>query len=282
MTAKVTAFAPAKLNLTLHVTNRRADGYHVLDSLVVFADVGDDITAETDHNLSLRVKGPMAHGVPSDHSNLMLKAAALMSSHQGAALKLTKNLPPASGIGGGSSDAAASLRALSLLWNEPLPKLEKLLELGADVPVCMTPVPQRMSGIGEELSLVADVPELNILLVNPKVEVSTPAVFNSMTHRNNPPMSASLPRWASFGEFIEWLRDQRNDMQRAACELAPEIAVCLSAINALGGCLLTRMSGSGATCIGVFPTAKAATEAEKALKVRYPNWWIVAAKTTAS
>lgn len=282
MTAKVTAFAPAKLNLTLHVTGRRSDGYHVLDSLVVFADVGDQITAESDSNLWLDVSGPMAQGVPSDARNLMLKAAALMPLGQGAALSLTKNLPAASGIGGGSSDAAATLRALSQLWNVPLPTSEMLLKLGADLPVCMTPLPQRMSGIGEKLSLVPNVPELSILLVNPKIEVPTPAVFKAMTNRDNPGMTRALPAWSSQSEFVNWLSDQRNDMQTAACALASEISTCLTALEAVEGCQLARMSGSGATCIGVFVTANAANSAEQALKSIYPNWWVTAAKTTAS
>ncbi|MGH1445894.1 MAG: 4-(cytidine 5'-diphospho)-2-C-methyl-D-erythritol kinase [Cognatishimia sp.] len=282
MTAKVTAFAPAKLNLTLHVTGRRSDGYHVLDSLVVFADVGDQITAELNDTLSLNINGPMALGVPSDASNLMLKAAALMPLEQGAALSLTKNLPAASGIGGGSSDAAATLRALSQLWNVPLPTSEMLLKLGADLPVCMTPLPQRMSGIGEKLSLVPNVPELNILLVNPKTEVPTPAVFKAMTNRDNPGMTRALPAWSSQSDFVRWLGDQRNDMQAAACALAPEISNCLTALEAVEGCQLARMSGSGATCIGVFVTVNDAKAAELALKSIYPNWWVTAAKTTAS
>ncbi|WP_372834971.1 4-(cytidine 5'-diphospho)-2-C-methyl-D-erythritol kinase, partial [Puniceibacterium confluentis] len=165
-------FAPAKVNLTLHVTGRRADGYHLLDSLVVFADIGDTVSVEASDRLSLAVDGPMAVGVPVDDSNLVLRAARFLNPERGAAILLTKHLPAASGIGGGSSDAAATLRALSELWGVPVPR--DVLALGADLPVCMAPGAQRLAGVGDVLTPVPGLPDCDILLVKPGVSVATP------------------------------------------------------------------------------------------------------------
>ncbi len=276
MTAKATAFAPAKINLTLHVTGQRPDGYHLLDSLVVFADIGDEISAETSAELSLSVTGPMARGVPEDGRNLMIKAARLFDTDMGAALSLVKNLPPASGIGGGSSDAAATLRVLSVLWGCDLPLKERVLTLGADLPVCLSPAPQRMSGIGDVLAPVSGVPDCPILLVNPRVEVPTPAVFKAMRRRDNPPMPENFPSWADAQEFAEWIKTQRNDMQAAAIQNAPVIADVLTALNTLPGVMVSRMSGSGATCFALFDSPEARDAATGRLAVAHPAWWVAA------
>ncbi|MEQ9694200.1 4-(cytidine 5'-diphospho)-2-C-methyl-D-erythritol kinase [Shimia sp. SDUM112013] len=270
---KTEAFAPAKINLTLHVTGQRADGYHLLDSLVVFADVGDRITVAPSDRMQLTVTGPRSDGVPSDDSNLVMQAAALLADEQKAAITLEKHLPAAAGIGGGSSDAAATLRALSDLWQCSLPDTDQVLSLGADLPVCLTPQAQRMSGIGETLSPVGGLPACDILLVNPGVEVSTPAIFRALTRRTNPPMPISLPDFPTLDMFANWLATQRNDLQPAAVSLQPEIAIVLDAIDASGS-LFTAMSGSGATCFGLFPSdGRAANAARAAIAARHPEWW---------
>ncbi len=284
--ASSTAFAPAKINLTLHVTGQRADGYHLLDSLVVFAGIGDQIFCQPSEGLSLSVDGPMFKGVPTDGSNLVLKAAHLFKDGAGvgagAHITLTKSLPAASGIGGGSSDAAATLRALSALWKVDCPKPTDTLPLGADLPVCVDPVPQRMRGVGEKLSQVAKVPELAILLVNPRIEVPTPSVFKAMTKKDNPAMEEVLPAWADADDFLAWLMTTRNDMQPAAEAIAPEITGCLKAIAATQGVHLSRMSGSGATCFGLYRTLQEAMAAKQVMQTNHPNWWIEAGKTGAT
>ncbi|MGY9046211.1 hypothetical protein P775_25660 [Puniceibacterium antarcticum] len=264
------SFAPAKINLTLHVTGRRADGYHLLDSLVVFADIGDTVRVQAAEKLSLMVDGPMSAGVPVDDSNLVLRAARLLNPARGAQITLTKRLPASSGIGGGSSDAAASLRALCAIWNLPVP--EDVLALGADVPVCMQTRAQRLQGVGEVLSAVERLPECDILLVNPGVAVSTPEVFRALQSRDNPAMPADLPIWDSAETLADWLQGQRNDLTAAAVAVQPVIAEVLEALCATQA-LYSGMSGSGATCFGLFPPGTGAAAALTTLQARRPSWW---------
>lgn len=271
----VSEAASAKINLSLHVTGRRADGYHLLDSLVVFADIGDVVTAETADALSFNVTGPRGVGVPAGADNLVMRAARLLGPG-GARLTLDKHLPAASGIGGGSADAAACLRALSRLWGRPLPELADQLTLGADVPVCVESRPCRMSGIGGELRAVPEVPPLWLLLVNPGVALETPVVFRALTARNNAPMPEILPRWRDVADFADWLADQRNDLQAAAIVCAPMVQDVLHAIIATQGCLLSRMSGSGATCFGIFATRAAADNAAAQITAVRRDWWVAA------
>lgn len=278
--SRIEGFAPAKINLTLHVTGQRADGYHLLDSLVTFAPVGDRLSVAPADELSLGVTGPEAAGVPEDGSNLVLRAARLLAEKQdirrGARITLEKCLPAASGIGGGSSDAAAALRLLARLWGlDPLPPPQSFAPLGADVPMCLAPVPQRVGGIGEELHPVT-LPPLPALLVNPRIEVATPAVFRALASKTNPPMPDSLPAFAGAGECIDWLAAQRNDLQAPAIALAPVIAELLVRLGALPGCRLARMSGSGATCFALFETPVAAEAAAERLRATHPGWWIAA------
>lgn len=267
MTA-VEAHAPAKINLTLHVTGRRPDGYHLLDSLVVFADLGDVLRVAPAETVSLRVTGPMADGVPTGPENLVLRAAELMGV--AAEIELEKHLPAAAGIGGGSSDAAATLRALAELTGRPLPA--EAARLGADVPVCLAARPARMRGIGEQVSPVSGVPDLAAVLVNPGAAVSTPEVFARLERREDPPMPDPLPRWETAAELVRWLVAQRNDLEAAARAVAPEIGTALAALAAMPGCGLARMSGSGATCFGLFPDRAAAGAAAAALA--RPGWWV--------
>lgn len=272
--------APAKVNLALHVTGRRPDGYHLLDSLVVFADLGDRLRFEPAPELSLEVSGPLAAGVPVDGSNLVLKAAALMAG-PGARITLEKKLPHGGGIGGGSSDAAATLRALSRLWDVPLPDAVSVLSLGADVPVClMAPAPQRMRGIGEELVPVPTLPEVHLVLVNRGVPVPTREVFARLAAGagiNNPGLS-QLPEAADFDGFATWLLAQRNDLEAPAIAVAPVIAEALAAVRRTPGCAFARMSGSGSTVFGLFAKADTASEAAARIVAAAPGWWVRAAR----
>ncbi|MHA6345023.1 4-(cytidine 5'-diphospho)-2-C-methyl-D-erythritol kinase [Roseivivax sp. CAU 1761] len=272
----IEAFAPAKVNLTLHVTGQRADGYHLLDSLVVFADIGDRLRVRPAERLSLRLTGPMADGVPAGPENLVCRAAELLDPVRGAAIELEKHLPAAAGIGGGSSDAAAALRALAELWGMPLPRQAAVL--GADVPMCLDPRAARISGAGEGVVPVPDLPDLPALLVNPRVAVPTAQAFAGLGRRDNPPMPATLPRFTGVREVAAWLGEQRNDLLAPARRIAPQIDAVLEALD---GALLARMSGSGATCFGLYPTLEAASAAGHALRRAHPEWWVAETRLNA-
>ena len=272
------AFAPAKVNLALHVLGRRTDGYHVLDSLVVFASIGDHVRAEAAEGLSLSVTGPFAAALGNEPDNLVLRAARALAEAGGIAprahLTLDKHLPVASGIGGGSADAAAALRALAHLWRleVPEPDMARLaLRLGADVPVCLRGQPARMGGIGEELAAVPMLPPFGLLLVNPGVGVSTPAVFRARTGAFSRPLD--LPTsWPDAAALAAWLAETGNDLEPPAISLQPVIGDVLARLRALPGCRLARMSGSGATCFGLFDSAGAAEAAARV--VGGPGWWV--------
>jgi 4-diphosphocytidyl-2-C-methyl-D-erythritol kinase len=263
---RTSAFAPAKINLTLHVTGLRADGYHLLDSLVAFADTGDRLTVAPAAEMRLTVSGPRAAGVPTDARNLCWQAAEWFG--ETAEITLEKHLPAAAGIGGGSSDAAAVLRALSALTGRALPG-QGLEALGADLPVCLHARAARMSGIGERLQAVA-LPDLNAVLANPGVGVPTPAVFKALGCKDNPPMPA-LPEAA---EWHAWLAAQRNDLQAPAITVQPVIAEVLAALQATTGARLARMSGSGATCFALYDSRAEAEAAAEALRAAQPGWWV--------
>lgn len=269
------AFAPAKINLTLHVTGVRSDGYHLLDSLVVFVDIGDRVCVREAAETALILRGPEASGLVMEADNLVSRAARLVSPDLVAEITLEKNLPVSSGIGGGSSDAVATLRALAELTGCRVPDAGACLALGADVPVCLNPVPQRMAGIGEELSPVASVPDAGVLLVNPRRAVSTPEIFKALSNKTNPPMEATLPRWQNLRDFTDWLRQHRNDLQAPAEARLPEIGSACRALEDAGA-LVARMSGSGATCFGLFATKRDAMDASEKLGETLPDWWIEA------
>lgn len=264
--------ARAKVNLCLHVTGQRPDGYHLLDSIVVFADLGDRLTFAPAETLSLEIGGRFGEGLSAGPDNLILRAAKLFPMN-GATIHLQKNLPVASGIGGGSADAAASLHGLSRLWQLPMPPLAKQLSLGADVPVCVAGKTLRMSGIGEVLTPLDFLPDLPAVLINPGSGVSTPQVFKRMQNRNNPPI-ANLPETPmNVVAVIDWLARQRNDLQTSAMSLEPEIAEVLDALSGAGAAL-ARMSGSGATCFGLFESHKNAKQAARLLQQTCPDWWV--------
>ena len=272
LSAAVTEAAPAKVNLALHVIGQRADGYHLLDSLVVFTDLGDVLHGSVGQGLSLKVIGPEAAGLSGEGDNLVLRAARLMQADN-IALTLEEHLPVASGIGGGSSDAAAALRLIARLAGCPMPG--DVLTLGADVPVCMAAKPCRMRGIGEDVLAIPQLAPMAMVLVNPRVGVSTPAMFRALERKDNAPLPDHLPVEANFTEFTRWLADQRNDLQAPACAAVPAIATALAALDDAGAAL-SRMSGSGATCFGLFPDLTAAQGAAGAVARAYPGWWVQA------
>ena len=264
-------FAPAKINLTLHVTGRRADGYHLLDSLVALANVGDRLRLTSGADLSLSVTGLFARGVPEDGRNLVWRAAD--GAGWRGQIDLEKNLPHGAGIGGGSSDAAALLTALQG-QGVPVPP-DFPLSLGADVPVCMAARAARMQGIGEEITPVL-LPKLPALLVNPGVEVPTGAVFSALEERENTAMPADMPLFDGVEDCAEWLAAQRNDLEPAALTVAPLIERALWDLRSSRDALMARMSGSGATCFALYPSLKAAHFAAYEIGAEHPDWWCVA------
>ena len=271
---KVQRIARAKVNLALHVVGRRADGYHLLDSLVAFADFGDVVTVEPAPSLSLSITGPMAAGLSAGPDNLVLKAAQMLGGPLGAAITLEKRLPIASGIGGGSADAAATMQALGALWGCALPDAGQVLALGADVPVCLAGQSCRMAGIGDQISPIA-LPPAHLVLVNPGVGLSTAAVFGALLCRDNPPLPPAAPMPDAVA-LAAYLGHCRNDLEAPALSLVPQIAAVLAALQGQTGCLLARMSGSGATCFGLFASASAAEAAATTLRAQSAAWWVQA------
>jgi len=272
--AAITDTAHAKVNLTLHVTGQRDDGYHLLDSLVMFTSLGDEISVTPADELNLTINGPFADELSADDDNLVLRAARSFGHSAGAIITLTKTLPVASGIGGGSADAAATLRALSQLWGLPLPDAATQLALGADVPVCMSPELTRMAGVGEDIARLGPAPMLDILLINPGVAVSTPTVFSGLARKTNPAMPDTMPDPFDTDDWVAWLARQRNDLAAPARATSPVINTVLSELTASEGCQLARMSGSGATCFAIFEDAE--TRDATAAKIRkvHPDWWV--------
>ena len=267
-------FAPAKINLTLHVTGQRSDGYHLLDSLVVFADVGDRVRVMPAEETTLEVTGPMAAGCPSGETNLVMKAAGLFDLP--VAITLDKHLPVAAGIGGGSSDAAATLHAMAeLTGTNTIP--EGATGLGADVRVCLMRQAARMRGIGEDVQPVEGMPELSAVLANPGVEVATAQVFQALEDKNGAPMPKRIPRWRAGWSAIDWISKQRNDLEAPATLVAPVIAEVLDALRGLPGARFARMSGSGATCFALFEDRTEADHAAEHLASAHPDWWVTAA-----
>ena len=276
-TADASEAGPAKVNLYLRVVGKRNDGYHLLDSLAVFAGLGDRLSAREADDLTLALAGPFGGALGAEPDNLVLRAARALAQEAGivprAHLILEKHLPIASGIGGGSADAAAALRLLCRVWNltPPPAALARIAaSLGADVPVCLGGQPARMRGIGTLLDPSPGLPSYGLVLINPGVAVSTVAVFRARTGGFSP--GAVLPeRWGDLAAMAADLRGLGNDLEPAAIALCPVIAEVLSAIAAVPGCRLARMSGSGATCFGLFDDAKAAERA--AVGLARPGWW---------
>ncbi|MBM9593321.1 4-(cytidine 5'-diphospho)-2-C-methyl-D-erythritol kinase [Roseitranquillus sediminis] len=269
------AFAPAKVNLTLHVVGHRRDGYHLLDSLVVFCGIGDHVTLRPSARPALRVVGTFAEDVPTGSDNLVLRAAALAGVS--CEIELDKRLPVAAGIGGGSSDAGAVLRALNGVAGACTGAAE---QLGADVPVCVAAQPARMQGVGERLSPLPTMPPMWLVLVNPLVPLRTADVFAGLASRDHPPMPDEIPHWRNAAEATRWLAEQRNDLEAAAIEKAPAVGAARAAVAETGGCLLARMSGSGATVFGLFASSAEAEAAAKQISRAQPGWWVRSAGLT--
>ena len=289
--ASLAEHAPAKINLALHVTGRRPDGFHLIESLVVFARHGDRVTVAAASEDSFSASGPFGAGIPLDGCNLVVRArdalrrAALYSVRkpQPVSIHLAKHLPIASGIGGGSSDAAAALKALAQLWgigltSEQLAELGR--QLGADVPMCLHCSPLVARGIGEQIEPVAGFPALPLVLVNPGIPVSTPDVFRALASRENPGLPP--PPINNRPEDIrDWLISTRNELQSPAISIAPAISEALDALTAAGAGF-ARMSGSGATCFGLFATSDGAARAAAQIQARQPGWWVIATESIAS
>lgn len=280
--------APAKINLALHVTGQRGDGYHELDSLVTFANVVDRVRVSPARQDELTLSGAYAKDLCEETSNLVEQArdtlrallAELEIAAPPVAIHLEKNLPVASGIGGGSADAAAALRALVRLWQARLTQAELNdlgRSIGADVPMCLASRPLEARGIGDIVRPLAPFPTFDMVLVNPGCPVSTPAVFRSLTSRRNPPLKLP-PRWGRLAQSVALLQKMRNDLQEAALKIAPAIADALGALDN-GGALLARMSGSGATCFGIFSGGEAARAAAGGIRRQHPDWYVTDCRT---
>ena len=278
--------APAKVNLTLRVLRRRDDGFHEIDSLVVFASFGDCLSFSSGGNLTLRVHGPSAQAAGEGDDNLVLKAARALVAQRSdivlGAFELDKRLPVAAGLGGGSADAAAALRLIAKangLASDDPNLYAAARATGADVPVCLDPRPRIMRGIGEVLSGPIVLPPLPAVLVNPGVALATKSVFARWKPMSSPVIAldaAAIGKLTDARELVRLLAAQSNDLEAPAIGLQPVVADVLAALRALGGCGLARMSGSGATCFGLFASADEAAAAEKLLSIKQPGWWVKA------
>ena len=283
---RIVRTAPAKINLALPVGGQRPDGYHLLDTLVTFAPFGDEITVGEAEDMRLEVHGLYGETLKGDpDGNLVFRAARLLAEEAerrgrgpvGASIRLDKHLPIASGVGGGSADAAATLLALNDLWALDLApqRLAELgLSLGADVPMCLAGVPARVRGIGEHVAQGPTMPDHGLLLVNPQVPVSTPAVFRGLTRRDHPPMPDLPDVWDGVDHLVDWLNGTRNDLQPPAEAIAAEVVEVMDILRQLPGSRFARMSGSGATCFAIFDTDSAAAAAGQLLKATRLEWWV--------
>jgi len=283
----VTVCAPAKVNLYLHVTGRRPDGYHELCSLFIFAGYGDEVTIAPADRLTLAVSGRFAAALAGKEDNLVLRAARALRETAGrptlgARLTLTKKLPVAAGLGGGSADAAATLGALNHLWGLGLDDhalADLALDLGADVPACLAGRPVQVAGIGEQVRDAPTLPGFWLVLANPGAPASTGAVFarfgqEGRAFSSPAPLAGPVK---NFDALVAALAVRANDLEAAACHVAPLTGEVLVALRAAPGCRLARMSGSGASCFGLFATRAAARAVAARLRADHPDWWVVAA-----
>ena len=293
MPRHITVLAPAKVNLFLHIIGRRDDGYHLLESLLAFSDFGDRISVRKSPEIEFSVTGPFAHicrkaGCDGE-KNIVVKAAKrlqeLTGTKAGAEIILEKNIPLSAGLGGGSSDAAATLNALQILWNVE-PEEEALfdlaLELGADVPACLIGEPSFVTGIGEHITPLEMFDDLACVLINPLKPLSTPAVFGTFA-RAERPFSDSLALSPELMEDLQTLlKGSHNDLQGPALGLCDDVSDILGALQGIDGCYLVRMSGSGATCFGLFETPEKAEDAARSLANAHPEWWVKACGLSAN
>lgn len=289
MPSPVERRAGAKINLALHVVGRRADSYHLLDSVAVFADFGDQVRVAPADRLSLAVSGPFAGHAPADRSDLAWRAADAFFAHTGlpaaAAVAVAKHIPAGAGLGGGSADAAAVLAGLNACFEAGVSddKLAAIgLTLGADVPMCLAGHALRARGVGEEIAPLEGWPALPLVLVWPDRTVSTAAVFGALASRENPPLPEppAFPSAdaAAVSVIAGWLAACRNDLEAPAIATAPEIGEVLEALRATEGCLLARMSGSGSACFGLYAEPREAEAAAARISAAKPEWWVRAAR----
>jgi 4-diphosphocytidyl-2-C-methyl-D-erythritol kinase len=285
-TRPLTVAAPGKINLALHVVGRREDGYHLLETLTVFTRFGDRLTVENAEADAFATSGPFGNDVPLGEDNLViaardrLRVAFPLAECPPVAIELEKNVPVASGLGGGSSDAAATLVALSSLWELSTTKRELARlcpALGADVPMCLTARPLLATGIGEQIAKIPKFPPLNLVLVNPGVPVGTANVFRALSAYENHGLP-QLPAEFTLDRLVEWLKLTRNDLEPTAVDIAPEIDEALNELS-MAGALVTRMSGSGATCFGLFESAAQAKGAARHIERQRPGWFVVATES---
>jgi 4-diphosphocytidyl-2-C-methyl-D-erythritol kinase len=273
--------APAKINLALHVTGRRADGYHALDTLAVFADCGERVVVEGSGVLRLRIKGPFAASVPHDETNLVIAAARIFFLTEGfddkALLNLQKTVPVGSGLGGGSADAAATLHALNRYFETAFDdrRLAGLgASLGADVPMCVYSRALRATGIGEAIEPLSVLPPLPLVLVWPARPVSTASVFKRLHNVSNTPLPDLPESLPAVQDVADYLSGTRNGLQAAAVEVEPAIGKALEILAATDQCLLWRMSGSGSACFGLYSSKAEADAAAAVIGAAHPRWWV--------
>ena len=284
---KLNLLAPAKVNLALHIIGRRSDGYHLLDSLVVFPNISDELNFENSKSTSLEISGPYKDVLKEqEQANIILSTVDKLSqeqrvTNQGITIQLTKNLPISSGIGGGSSNAAATLLALNQMWqcnlgNKELARIA--IQIGADVAVCLTKKPSRIEGIGEKITNLSDFPSGAMVLANPNQPVSTPKVFANLKNFENTNLPKIPNNFSNFTSLVNWLSETRNDLEPTAIYLEPTIETVKTELQNLKNCEFARMSGSGATCFGLFQNVEDAKLASKTLKEKFPNWWVQVGK----
>ena len=278
--------APAKINLFLHVGEKREDGFHALESLAVFVEAGDRLDFAPAERLEVKIGGPFARALSADENNLVLRTARALAHERtnlGASIAIEKNLPVAAGLGGGSADAGATLRALNVLWGLELGEAELLriaATLGSDVPACLLSRPVWMEGRGEKLTKTPAMPQLAMVLVNPGVEVPTARVFERLNARTGlgamePPPASIQSLW----DVVAYLSDAENDLEAPACEIAPEIEHVLETLWDEPGCVAARMTGSGATCFGLFENGRySALPAAESIAHAHPSWWVRATR----
>ena len=271
--------APAKINLYLNIIGQRVNDYHELDSLIAFAAHGDQIEVKKCDHFKLEASGPFSETLPPINENLVIKAAKELARgtnyEGGACIKLIKNLPVSSGVGGGSADAAATLKALNDLWETNLQNKDLMvmaLRLGADVPACMLSKTARMSGIGDKLSKVSGLPNCGILLVNPGIPISTVNVFQLF--EGDFSNQVKIPKIENSEAFFDFLSNQKNDLQDAAIKIAPIIKEVLNILTDDPNCRLARLSGSGGTCFGLYEDEATALFTAESMFGHFPDWWI--------
>ncbi len=285
MEAALTEIAPAKINLALHVTGQREDGFHTLHSLCVFAQLGDQIAISPAASDDLAITGPFGDDLPLGRSNLVVRTLEKFRARfpgqlpDGVSIALEKHLPVAAGLGGGSADAAAVLRLLAQLSTSPIDDADLFdlaARLGADVPMCLLSRTCEVMGIGEHIRPLQPLPPTYLVLVNPMAPVATPDVFKRLQRRDNPPMPSLPEPFDRVAMLSLWLADTRNDLEAPAIEVVPAIRTILDAIAATQGVTLARMSGSGATCFGLYGSAAAAHQAAHDLRERLSGYWVAA------